>query len=209
MLEKCLNCFRSKKCCLCKHITTIDPGIKFVFLMHPQEAYKQRTGTGRIASLSLLNSEIIIDEKFDSNKRVQHLLQDDNYFSMVLYPDKNAYHAESFNFGKFHDGRKLLIFLIDATWSLAKKMMHRSLSLQQLPKLSFSRGYRSEFKFKKQPKDYCLSTIESSYYLIKELQSSGICNRNINTESLLNPFNVMVKYQIDCEKKYSLPIEKE
>lgn len=204
MSGKCISCFRPLKNCLCHHIKTIDPGIKIVFLMHPQEAYKQRTGTGRLAALSLENSEIVIDEDFDNNKRVNELLSDKSYYPMVLYPGKDAYSAETFDFRTSVTGKKLLIFLVDATWSLAKKMMYRSRKLQDLPKISFSNEYRSEFKFKKQPMDYCLSTIESSYYLIKELQKSGVCNREARAESLMDVFRIMVQFQLECEKRFSV-----
>ena len=66
--------------------------------MHPVEAYKQKTGTGRLASLTLINSEIIIGERFDENKRVGELISDLRYFPMILYPDKKSYYAETFNF---------------------------------------------------------------------------------------------------------------
>ena len=169
--------------------------------MHPHEAYKEKTGTGRLASLSLINSELIIDDTFDNNCRTQELIHDNSYFPMVLYPGKDAHHAESYNFPASTESRTLLVFLIDATWVMARKMMFRSPSLQKLPKLSFSREYRSRFLIKKQPADFCLSTIESTYYLIKELQKSGLCDCTIEAESLLNTFDRMIQYQLDCKKK--------
>ena len=201
MSEKCLKCFRPVQSCYCPYIKAADPGIKFVFLMHPIEAYKQKTGTGRLASLSLSGSEIIVDESFDNNKKTQSLISDPAYYPMVLYPGKEAYHAESFNFQTFTQKRKLLIFLIDGTWIHARKMMFHSKTLQNLPKLSFSRQYRSRFAIKTQPADYCLSTIESSYYLIKELQKSGVCNPDADIEGLMSVFDRMVQFQIECRKK--------
>ena len=201
MSDKCFKCFRPIQSCYCQSISEINTGVKFVFLMHPQEAYKQKTGTGRLASLSLKNSEIIIDTSFDDNIRTQELLSDPLYYPMVLYPGKEAFYAETFNFEKSTGKKILLVFLIDATWSFARKMMRLSKTLQELPKLSFSNEYRSKFLIKKQPKEYCLSTIESSYYLIKELQKSGVCNREINIDGLMNVFNEMVQYQLSCKEK--------
>ncbi len=203
MSEKCLKCFRPLKTCYCRYIKEIDPGIKIVFLMHPVEAYRQRTGTGRLAALSLKNSEIIIGESFDSNKRVCELLSDRNYFPAILYPGKKSFYAETFNFPEAGENRKLLIFIIDGTWDQAGKIMFHSRILHPLPRITFRREYRSNFRIKKQPADYCLSTIESACYLIRELQKSGICNPGADTEALLSVFNRMVQYQIDCEEKYS------
>jgi DTW domain-containing protein YfiP len=131
--------------------------------MHPQEAFKQKTGTGRLTNLTLIGSEIIIDTAFDQNLRTQELLNDSSHYPMVLYPGKEAHSTETFNFDSELKNRKLLIFLIDATWRFSRQMISRSPSLQKLPKLSFSREYRSIFEIKKQPTEYSLSTIESSY----------------------------------------------
>ena len=171
--------------------------------MHPIEAYRQRTGTGRLASLSLKNSEIIIGEIFDDNRRTQQLISDPSYFPMVLFPGRDASFAETFDYRESAENRELLIFLIDGTWDQAKKMMFHSKTLQILPRLTFSRKYRSNFKIKKQPADYCLSTIESTCYLIRELQKSQICPPEADTDVLLSVFNRMVRFQIDCENKYS------
>lgn len=200
MSMRCLKCFRPINNCYCKDIILIDSGVKFVFLMHPHEAKKQRTGTGRLASLSLKNSEIIVDKSFDNNLRTQSLISNPSYYSMVLYPGDDAHRAESFNFKKAMDGRTLLIFLIDATWREARRMVYLSPSLQKLLKLSFSREYRSKFSIKTQPKEYCLSTIESSYYLFKELQDAGVCDSKFNVEGLMDVFKKMVDFQIECRR---------
>ena len=181
----------------------MDPEIKFIFLMHPAEAYRQKTGTGRLASLALKDSEIIIGESFDSNKRVCELLSDQNYFPVILYPGKTSFYAEKFNFSDEGENRKLLIFLIDGTWNQARKMMFHSRILKNIPRITFRRKYLSKFRIKKQPADFCLSTIESAYYLIKELQKSGVCSKKTDAEPLMEIFEKMVQFQIDCEKKYS------
>lgn len=171
-----------------------------MFLMHPQEAKRQRTGTGRLASLSLEGSEIIIGKSFDDDRRTRELIAEPNYYPMVLYPGADASPAESFDFeGRAH-GKQLLVFLIDATWVMARKMMHRSHSLQRLPKLSFEREYRSQFRIKTQPKDYCLSTIESTYYLIREFQNSGVCDPSADFGGMMDVFDKMVNFQIESKK---------
>jgi len=209
MSERCLKCFRSLGSCYCKYITPVDPGVKFVFLMHPHEAKRQRTGTGRLACLSLTGSEIIVDKSFDDNKRTQSLISDPGYYPMVLYPGEGACSAESFNFESNLEGRILLIFLIDATWVMARKMMFRSPGLQELPRLTFDKEYRSRFKIKTQPADYCLSTIESSYYLMKELQNSGVCDPALDGEGLITVFDRMVKFQIESKEKRLVSMQHE
>lgn len=201
MSIRCLKCFRPIQNCFCSDIIEIDTGIKFVFLMHPHEAKRQRTGTGRLASLSLSGSEIIVDKSFDDNIKTQDLINNPLFYPMVLYPGDSSISAEEINFKKVLKDRTLLIFLVDATWREARRMMYSSSSLQKLPKLSFEHEYHSVFKIKRQPKSNYLSTIESSYYLIKELQTAGVCDSGLNGEGLMDVFKKMVDFQIECREK--------
>lgn len=201
MSERCLKCFRPLDNCYCKDIFSIDTGIKFVFLMHPHEAKKQRTGTGRLASLSLTESEIIIDKTFDNNLRTQSLIANPSFYPMLLYPGNNSYKVKDLIFNEVLAGRSLLVFLIDATWREARRMIYKSPSLLNLPRLTFSKDYRSLFVIKRQPKDFYISTIESSYYLLRELQDAGVCDAGFNPEGLMNVFKKMVQFQINCREK--------
>jgi DTW domain-containing protein YfiP len=197
--EKCYNCFRPKKTCYCKYIVPVETGIKFVFLMHPKEAYHQKTGTGRLAALSLPGSEIIIGIDFTENKRVKEILENPDYFPVLMYPDENAWSAEKMGFHEVIGNKTLVIFLVDATWFFAKKMLRLSPILHTIPKFSFRAGYRSQYEFKTQPAPECLSTIETCYYVIKELQEKGIAKKG-NPEPLMNVFHKMIDYQLESEK---------
>ncbi len=197
--EKCYKCFRPKKTCYCKYIVPVETGIKFVFLMHPKEAYHQKTGTGRLAALSLPGSEIIIGIDFTQNKRVKEILENPDYFSVLMYPDEKAWTAEKPGFHEAIGNKTLVIFLVDATWFFAKKMLRLSPNLHTIPKFSFQAGYRSQYEFKTQPAPECLSTIETCYYVIKELQKEGISKAG-DTEPLLNVFHKMIDYQLESEK---------
>ncbi len=199
--NKCYRCFRPLKSCYCKYIKPFDPGAKFIILMHPKEAYKQKTGTGRLTHLSLIDSEILIGINFTNNERLNELISDDKYFPVLLYPDENAWTAKSLaENSPVVSGKKLLIIVVDATWFFAKKMVKLSENLHELPKISFRSGYRSQFTFKQQPAEECLSTIESCYYLIKELQAAGI-GTDANPESLMEVFKRMVDFQLESEKE--------
>jgi Uncharacterized conserved protein len=194
----CTVCHKSEESCLCPYIQKFDPGIKFVLLMHPKEARQMRTGTGRIVTLSLQDSEIIIDVDFTANKRLNELLSDESYLPLLLYPGENAYTAGELPCEKT-EGRKLLIIVIDGTWAQAKKMFRLSDNLKTLPRISFRAGYRSTFRFKKEPMEECLSTVESCYYLLKELKDAGWTNTALDPEPLMNAFDHMVDFQIECE----------
>jgi DTW domain-containing protein YfiP len=147
---------------------SVDTGVKFVFLMHPKEAYKQKTGTGRLTALSLKDAEIIIGIDFTDNARLNELISGANgtfapdgsagygegaqYFPVVLYPSKDAYFTDSPEFRGAIGGKKLLVIVVDATWFFARKMVFLSKNLHTLPKLSFRKEYRLTSNSRSNPK---------------------------------------------------------
>ena len=199
MRDFCYKCFRPKDSCVCEVLKPFDPGIKFVFLMHPKEAKRQRTGTGRIAHAGLIDSEIIMGIDFTKNERLCGLLQYPQYFPVLLYPDQNAWNSKKEGFKEELNGRKLLAIIIDSTWFCSKKMIKLSTNIMALPKLSFSGEYRSIFTFKREPHPECVSTIETCYYLIREFQERGLIEKTSNPESLMDAFKMMIKFQLQKE----------
>lgn len=201
----CLKCFRSVKNCFCKYIKPFDTNTHFVLLMHPIEAYKMKTGTGRLSNVALKNSEIIVGIDFTENKRVNSILNDKDSYSMILYPGIDSINVSRGELSKgLLDNRKLSIFLIDSTWYYSKKILRLSRNLQTLPKISFNSEYKSQFIFKKQPSEECLSTIESIYYFLDECDKHGIESVGNNKGTLLDVFNRMVDFQLKCEADPSL-----
>ena len=192
--------------------------MKFVFLMHPKEAYHQHTGTGRLASLSLPDSEIIVGVDFSENRRLSQLLSDSQYFPLVLYPADDAYTAQSLALhqalehggggeregaqalGQATGSKRLLVIVVDATWFFAKKMLRLSPNVRSLPKLSFQRQYHSGFTFTRQPAAGCVSTIELCYPLIRELQAAGLVDAALDPSPLMAVFRRMVDFQLAAEQ---------
>ena len=199
MRELCFKCLRPADSCFCKYLKPFDPGVKFVFLMHPKEAKRQRTGTGRIAHAGLIDSEIIIGIDFTKNTRLCQLLSDPQYYPVLLYPGDDAWNSEKPGFKEEIGNRKLLAIIIDSTWFCSKKMIKSSSNIMALPKVSFSGKYRSIFTFKREPYPECVSTIETCYYLIKELQTATIVNQDVNPECLMTAFKEMIKFQLQKE----------
>ncbi len=198
MIKKCYKCFRPIKTCYCKWLKPIDSEVKFVFLIHPKEAFKQKTGTGRLAHLTLTGSDLIVGVDFTSDPIVNALINDPLFYSVVLYPGINSFTAGSKELIQGRYSKKLCIFIIDATWSLAKKMLRLSANLQTLPTISFENNYKSKFLIKLQPRSFCLSTIESVFYLIKELQDSGVVKDHVNPDGLMEVFQKMIDFQLSC-----------
>lgn len=201
MGDMCLKCFKPKDACLCKYTKEIDAGIKFVLLMHPKEAKKQRTGTGRIVQISLKDSEILVGLDFSENHRLQELLQNPKYFPVLLYPGEDAWNAKKEGLKEAVGDKIPLVIILDATWFCAKKLIKLNPWLLDLPKFSFYGDYRSIFTFKKEPEPEYISTLESCYYLIKELQSVGITDKSVDPEPMMNAFKQMIVFQLKAENE--------
>ncbi len=85
----CMQCFRPLPQCLCPIIRPLQTRTRFIILMHPKEAKKTRNGTGRLAHLSLQNSELLFGVDFTENSRLNALISDPHYVPLVLFPGKD------------------------------------------------------------------------------------------------------------------------
>jgi DTW domain-containing protein YfiP len=164
------------------------------------EAKKEKVGTGRLTHASLPNSEIIVGIDFTNEPRVLELTSDDTKSCFVMYPGKAAINISSEKFDFDHNEKELVVFVIDATWPCAKKMMKLSSNLLDLPRLCFDPEVKSRFEIKQQPMEYCLSTIESVHYFLGALEEQGHEELNGAQENLLVTLKALVDYQIACEE---------
>ena len=112
---------------------------KFVFLMHPYEHKRVKANTGRLTHLCLRDSELHLGIGFDDHERVQALINDPQNYPVLLYPGRGS---RDLSKGELPlgdlGGRRLVVFLLDATWRLVRPMFRTSLSLQWLPRIMFS-----------------------------------------------------------------------
>lgn len=199
----CYTCYRPESSCMCKYINTIETKTKFIILMHPKEFRKTKNGTGQFTKNSLSNSELYIGINFTNHKKINKIIENPENESYLLYPDENSHDLSS---KKIDTDKNLVIFIIDSTWPCSKKIIKESTNLQKLKMLSFTTKIKSAFKIKRQPSEYCLSTIESTQYILELLNNYNY--ENLKIEELNNmskPFEKMVDYQIKCAEKKSEP----
>ena len=208
MREVCYRCRRPKSSCLCGYTEELNTGVKFVLLMHTKEAKKQRTGTGRITKLCLADSEILVGIDFTKNERLHDLLNDKHYYPMMLYPGENALTVQSEHFIRNIEDKTLLILVIDGTWACAKSLINKNQFLLELPRISFCGSYQSIYTFKKEPKPDYISTIESCFYLIKELQTAGVVSPDADPSPMMNAFKQLVTFQLTAENERILGLRK-
>ena len=190
---------------------------KFVYLMHPYEFKRIKANTGRLTHLSLADSELHIDIGFDEHEQVQALINDPQNFPVLLYPTKDALDLSETGSEEQGAGssekpesssalsalrsqlaqRRLVVFLLDATWRLVRPMLRTSLSLQRLPRVMFSNATPSRYVIKQQPKPECLSTLEATHELMVALDRAGLDHYAQPTQ-LLDLFQRMQDFQLAC-----------
>jgi DTW domain-containing protein YfiP len=165
--------------------------------MHPKEYKKEKNGTGHMTKLQLENSEIIVDVDFTHNHRVNEILNNEKNCSFLLYPGKDNFNLSNRISSEINAfmGYHPYIFLLDGTWSCARKMLKLSKNLQKLKRVSFDNKIKSKFIIKQQPESLCLSTIESVYTVLNLLKEGNI--EQCETKDFLIPFEKMIEYQLD------------
>ncbi len=183
--------------CLCGLIHPFDTRTRFVILMHPKEARKQKSGTGRLCHLLLKNSRLHVGVDFDNDSEVCALIEDPNYTSVLLFPAPQAVNLSQDGYRSLtgHQG-KLQIFVVDGTWSLAGKILRLSENLRALPAVSFTPRQPSNYQFKKQPRAECLSTLESIHLLLELGQEQGVESADKAIEQLPKIFERLVQIQL-------------
>ncbi len=165
--------------------------------MHPKEFRKTKNGTGHFTHLSLKNSEIHIGVDFTNNTKINRILNDKDNACYVLYPSSTSINLNEENIAK--EKKNTVLFLIDSTWPCSRAMLRASPNLDALNKVSFTHTKSSNFIFKEQPNEYCLSTIESTLCVLELLNQHK--DENIDKKHLENflvPFEKMVEYQLSC-----------
>ena len=195
--EKCYECYRPKKSCMCEYIQKIDTNTQFIIIMHPKEFKKTKNNTGRFTHQSLPNSKIYIGIDFNNDDEINAIINDENNSCYVLYPGDDSIKLNHQTIQK--ENKKNVIFVIDSTWPCSNKILAVSKNLSALPKVSFVHDKSSAYKIKTQPNKYCLSTMESTLCILELLNKHHIENiPQTSLDKFLKPFEKMVAYQIDC-----------
>ncbi|AFY03214.1 tRNA-uridine aminocarboxypropyltransferase [Bdellovibrio bacteriovorus] len=196
----CYSCMQPGKACYCHAIERFDPQISFVLLIHPIEV-RRRIATGRMTSLCLEKSYLISGQNFSENPQVNALIRDPANHCVILYPGRDSSDLSLMNplarQSLVPAGKRLTVFVIDGTWATAKKMMRESHNLHALPKICFSPEKPSAFRVRKQPKEFCYSTIEAVHQTIELLGGDlGLNLKQRPHDNLLEVFDLMVERQL-------------
>jgi len=182
---------------MCKYIHPIQTKTQFILLMHPKEFKRTKNGTGHFTHLSLSHSQLYVGIDFSNHTQINALLNDTDTECYVLYPSQNSINLNEESLA--NNGKNIVLFILDSTWPCSRAMLRASPNIDKLPKVSFTHTSISSFRFKKQPKSYCLSTMESTLCVLELLNIHKIEKiKPTSLEHFLSPFHEMVAFQVSC-----------
>lgn len=198
--ETCYRCFWPKAHCWCASIVPVPTRTRFVLLMHPKEWKREKAATGRLTHLCLADSEAHMALECDAHPAVQAVLRDPASYPVLLYPGEGARNLSRGGLTAAElDGRRLVVFVLDATWGRARKMLKLSPGLQRLPRVVFTASAPSRYVIKRQPQEGCLSTLEAIHETLLALEQQGL-DRYERPDQLLAVFDRMQQFHIDCAR---------
>jgi DTW domain-containing protein YfiP len=190
--QVCSTCKRPPSVCYCTALVKIANQIKVLIIQHPLEQ-KHPFNTGRMAHLSLTNSDLIVAELL-SDEQLNNILATP---SVLLYPSL-SWLPKVEQIDSMTEQLEQLI-IIDSNWSKSKKMLHLNPRLQALPRLSLQSHKESNYKIRKSNMSDSLSTVESITKALRQLENNPIYHQ------LLKPFDKMIALQQANELTHKKP----
>ena len=152
-----------------------------------------------MAHRCLSNSSLWVGAEFNEKSEIHQLIGAPNTQPLLLYPGPQSLSIDSLT-PELHQAllppeKDALVIVLDATWDLAQKMLHRSPSLQSIPRISFEARDPSRFKIRRQPKPECLSSIEAIHRVLTLLDPGT------SYDAMLGVFDRMVERQIEFARQ--------
>jgi DTW domain-containing protein YfiP len=179
----CTRCLRPSSVCFCHTIAVLPTRTRVLMLQHPRER-KVGVGTARLAHLALPNSDLRVGLDFAADPAVQAALAP-GAPSYVLFPRMDA-----IPLGELPRERPITLVVIDGTWWQARKLLKLNPAVAALPAVAFTPRRPSGYLIRRQPAEFCVSTIEALAEALEVLEPPGG-----SFERLLDPFRAMVERQ--------------
>jgi DTW domain-containing protein YfiP len=179
----CEQCLRPCSVCFCHTVHRLPTRTRVLMLQHPRE-HKVGIGTARLAHLSLPNSDLRVGLDFSADPAVQAALAP-GAPSYVLFPRMDA-----IPLAELPRDRPINLVVIDGTWWQARKLLKLNPAVAALPAVAFTPRRPSGYLIRRQPAEFCVSTIEALAEALDMLEPEGG-----PFERLLDPFRAMVQRQ--------------
>jgi len=169
--------------CYCAHLPTLPTRTRVLLLQHPRER-NMAIGTARMAHLALPNSVLRVGVDFAADPVVTGAIGGDAP-SYLLFPGPGARDVAD-----LPRDQALNLFVVDGTWWQAGKLVKCNPILQRLPRVAFSPSQPSDYRIRRQPAPFCVSTIEALAEVLNRLEPD-----RGPFDALLQPFRAMIDRQ--------------
>jgi DTW domain-containing protein YfiP len=184
----CYSCLRPESHCLCSSISPFEAHCNILILQHPNE-WRKYYSTAKLVAKCLTNARLLRAVSFEPGVIERALSGQQPY---LLFPTKTAQDCEEVVLPP-----NTTVIAIDGTWDEARKVLRRNPVLQGIPCLSFKPGLRSNYRIRKQPKENCLSTLESVGHFLKlSARANGLGDHVARYDRLFDAFERMVAQQL-------------
>lgn len=179
----CARCTRPLASCFCAQLQVLPTRTQVLLLQHPRER-RMAIGTARMAHLSLPNSRLRVGTDFSIDPVVAAALAQPEP-PHVLFPGPGARDVAT-----LPRDRPLTLIVLDGTWWQARKLLKLNPTLAALPRVAFTPSGPSQYLIRRQPADFCVSTIEALAQVLDMLEPGPSSFARI-----LDPFHAMVARQ--------------
>ena len=150
--------------------------------------------SGRTITIESKERKDYLTGTLDNNRSLNEALADRS--TLILYPGPGAVDIESLPVGEGTKPRTLVV--IDGTWRQAGRVMReacimRAVEAGTITRVQFANAGRSDYKFRKEPKKHCISSLESVAYCLRFLEDTSAGAAAVR--HLLGTFSLMVSLQ--------------
>lgn len=181
----CSTCLRPLVVCWCAHLQPRATRNAVLFLQHPREE-DVAIGTARMASLSLVGSELEVGVDFSRSRALARAIADEERPPVLLFPGPHAR-----DLGREPPEHPVRLVVIDGTWAQAKKIVRVNPALAALPRYAFTPPAPSAYTIRREPQADFVSTVESLAHVLSILEGDPSF-----ADSLTAPFHAMVAQQV-------------
>jgi DTW domain-containing protein YfiP len=163
---RCKRCRMHGSLCICEMIPRAQTRTRLVLVIHRFEDRKP-TNTGRLATLCLPNSEILVRGHEDRPSAPIPVGPETQ--PLLLFPAEDALPIEPFA----QSARPVTLIVPDGTWRQASKVRSRVPGLRDVPCVTLPQGERSQYRLRFDPHAQGLATIEAIARAFAILEGDG------------------------------------
>jgi DTW domain-containing protein YfiP len=180
----CYRCDKPQSMCLCEHLRPIPNAVGVHILQHPRE-HRHPLGTVRLLRLGLASVHVhVLDLQGNGGVSTPVALPEG---AGLLYPSADARDLATLA----EDERPAHLVVIDGTWAHANRIYRDNSWISALPRYRLSPSEGSRYRVRAEPRQECLSTVESVVAALRCLQPNLV-----GTEMLESAFDHMIDAHI-------------